>query len=169
MQTTPLPHPIPQWPIGMLLHPHMSPSLIDGPILLWCWWHCLNSAHAQWNREIGTLIILPKACFRVVRPSIHPMPDWHLLRSPTVRPSERFPCLLLRKLGSNGLKFSVLIYPDHLRNWPDFFMVYWFVLFWRSFYFVGFLGILWRTHTRNGFKFGIAMYPCSLQNCLNFG
>ena len=35
-------------------------------------------------------------------------------------PLERFLSILLRTHGNNGLKFGVLMYPDHHQNWLDF-------------------------------------------------
>ena len=35
----------------------------------------------------------------------------------SVHPSERFPGIILRMNGRNGLKFGLLMYADHLQNW----------------------------------------------------
>ena len=61
-----------------------------------------------------------------------------------------FPHTLKRAHGSNGLKFGMLMYPDH--HWLD--------------YGHGLMitGIRWKTHGRDDLKFGMLMYPDYLQN-----
>ena len=99
-----------------------------------------------------------------VCPSIHPLVQLTITQMthhlpilasvhPSIHPSWEVSGIFLRMYERNGLKFSMLMYADHLQNWLDF-------RFWDIF-----LRMLWR----NGLKFGMLTYPVHLQNWWDFG
>ena len=75
----------------------------------------------------------------------------------------------------NGLKFDMLMYPDHFRADKIWFIICWFSSFWQHFDLVKQVKFatsghfFLRTQGRNGLNFGMLMYPDHLQNLLNFG
>ena len=84
-----------------------------------------------------------------------------------------FPGISQRTHGRNGLKFCMLIYPDHLQKWlgswsVDFCNFGSILTQWNESN-LGFPGFSWRTHGGNGLKYGMLLYPDHLQNWLDYG
>ena len=71
----------------------------------------------------------------------------------------------------NGLKFCMLMYPDHLQNWLDcdHGMLIFLLLkpLWLSK--TGQIGISWSTLGWNGLKFCMLMYPDHIKDWLDYG
>ena len=72
-----------------------------------------------------------------------------------------------------NLVCSSMLYPDHLQKRFDFNHSLLIFLLWHNFDLrngthFGFPGILWRTHGRNGLKFGMLMDPDKLHTWLDF-
>ena len=122
--------------------------------------------------------------------SIRPKPEipsFHLYMGPLVHPNvtvfvpnvrlsirpDRFPGIFQGMHGGNGLKFCMLMYPDHFQNWLDhghglIFPPFRITLTWRNRSNLGLRNISRRTHGGNGLKFCMLMYPGNLQNWLNY-
>ena len=85
------------------------------------------------------------------------------------------PDIFLWIQGRNGLKFGMLMYPDHLQNWLEFshglliFLVLTSFSLSESMFNLGFLAIFFRTHESNGLVFDMLIYPDHLLNWLRFG
>ena len=86
-----------------------------------------------------------------------------------------FPGISWRTHGGNGLKYRMLLYPDHLQNWLDY--GYGLVIFFFNFGAIltqwkgsnlGFPGIFWKTHWGSGLKFCMLIYPDHFQNWLDY-
>ena len=79
-----------------------------------------------------------------------------------------------RTHGGNGLKFCMLMYPDHLQNWIDYGHGLLIFLLLASLWLglnksnLGFPGISWRMHRGNCLQFCTLMYLNNHQNCLDY-
>ena len=82
----------------------------------------------------------------------------------------KFVCFLViffRMHGRNGLKFNLLMYPDHLFSWL-YFGPGLLIFFNLGVFRLSETGIFLRLHGRNGLKFAMLMYPDHLENWFYF-